>query len=189
MYKAAKPSGAKNNMKVGVSTPVTWSQVRQCHNADHFAPNELAKAILDATSGKSSVVETAALSPHPIISIGANTDAVLDQFSLSDQIIPRLCKLVATIRSSCWEVILWNPSWNLNYEQAANLQRAFHADLEVDMLLSNVRNIFVCLSYSTNIFSIRCLLVSGKLSWNFFCHCSLLLLLLFFTICSGPKSF
>ncbi|KAG9310200.1 hypothetical protein JVU11DRAFT_9841 [Chiua virens] len=135
--KAAKPSGAENDMKVGVSTPqaATQSQVHQRHNADRFAPDEVAKAILDATSGKSSTLEATALSPHPIISIGANTDAVLDRFGLSDQIIPRLRELVTSMRSSCWEATLRNTPWNLNYEQATNLQRALHADLGVDMPL------------------------------------------------------
>ncbi|KIK11773.1 hypothetical protein PISMIDRAFT_19241 [Pisolithus microcarpus 441] len=65
-----------------------------------------------------------------LISIGPNTDAVLDRFSLGDEVLPRLHVLVGTVRSSCWEVVLRAKPWNLTYEQASNLSRALLADIK-----------------------------------------------------------
>ncbi|KIK11675.1 hypothetical protein PISMIDRAFT_19337 [Pisolithus microcarpus 441] len=66
----------------------------------------------------------------PLISIGPNTDAILDRFSLGDEVLPRLHVLVGTVRSSCWEVVLRAKPWNLTYEQASNLSRALLADIK-----------------------------------------------------------
>ncbi|KAF8120561.1 hypothetical protein EV363DRAFT_1091122, partial [Boletus edulis] len=119
-------SGKTETKVLPTSTP--RSQVRQRRNAERFSADEVAKALKEATSGMSSAVEPTGLNPCPIISLGPNTDAVLDRFGMSDQVIPRLHRLVATVRSSRWEVALRNSPWNLNYEQAANLQKALYAD-------------------------------------------------------------
>lgn len=65
-----------------------------------------------------------------LISIGPNSDAVLDRFSLGDDLLPRLHTLVRTARSSRWETVLRSSPWNLTLEQASNLSRALSADLK-----------------------------------------------------------
>ncbi|KAI6037393.1 hypothetical protein BKA83DRAFT_4120876 [Pisolithus microcarpus] len=65
-----------------------------------------------------------------LISIGPNTDAVLDRFSLGDEVLPHLQVLVGTVCSSRWEVVLRAKPWNLTYEQASNLSRALLADIK-----------------------------------------------------------
>ena len=116
------------------------SQVCQHRNAERFSADEVTKALKEATSGMSSTVEPATSNLCPIISLGPNTDTVLDRFGLSDQVIPRLRELVATVRSSRWEVTLRSSPWNLNYKQAVNLQMALHADFGINMLLVKVWN-------------------------------------------------
>ena len=70
--------------------------------------------------------------PGPVlISIGPNSDAVLDRFKLGDDLLPRLHTLVRTARSSRWEMVLRSSPWNLSSEQALNLSRALFADLKV----------------------------------------------------------
>ena len=70
--------------------------------------------------------------PGPVlISIGLNSDAILDQFNLGDDLLPRLHTLVRTARSSCWEMVLRSSPWNLSSEQALNLSRTLFADLKV----------------------------------------------------------
>ena len=66
----------------------------------------------------------------PLISIGPNTDAVLDRFNLGDDILPRLYTLIGSARSSRWEAILRSSPWNLTFEQASNLSNALLADLK-----------------------------------------------------------
>ncbi|KAI6033824.1 hypothetical protein BKA83DRAFT_4121179 [Pisolithus microcarpus] len=56
-----------------------------------------------------------------LISIRPNTDAVLDRFKISNEVLPQLWKLISTARSSCWEAVLRSPQWNLTYEQAVNI--------------------------------------------------------------------
>lgn len=65
----------------------------------------------------------------PLLSIGPNTDAVLDRFKIGDEAILKLRDLIVTVRSSRWEVVLRSPKWDLTYEQAFNLTKALHADL------------------------------------------------------------
>ncbi|KIK13750.1 hypothetical protein PISMIDRAFT_118264 [Pisolithus microcarpus 441] len=65
-----------------------------------------------------------------LISIGPNTDAILDCFSLGDEVLPHLYVLVGTVHSSHWEVVLRAKPWNLTYEQASNLSRALLADIK-----------------------------------------------------------
>jgi hypothetical protein len=94
----------------------------------------------------SSAVEPATSNLCPIISLGPHTNAVLDRFGMSDQVILDLRELVATVHSSNWEAVLRSSPWNLNYEQAANLQTALHADFSVNMLSVKVWNISFHLS-------------------------------------------
>ncbi|KAG1793274.1 uncharacterized protein HD556DRAFT_1443705 [Suillus plorans] len=70
----------------------------------------------------------------PLISIGPNTDAVLDRFKIGDQTIPRLHELIATVRSSRWETVLRSPKWDFTYEQASNLMVALHVDFNVPQM-------------------------------------------------------
>ena len=59
-----------------------------------------------------------------IISIGTETDSVLDRFDLDDSLIPRLRVLMQTVRSSRWERVLKSHRFGLAYEQAAKLTDA-----------------------------------------------------------------
>jgi hypothetical protein len=61
-----------------------------------------------------------------IISLGPQTDAVLDCFMLDDTWVPRLRVLTHQVRSSKWEANLRN--LGLSYEQAANLLKAMLVD-------------------------------------------------------------
>ncbi|KAF8449180.1 hypothetical protein L210DRAFT_984519 [Boletus edulis BED1] len=42
----------------------------------------------------------------PILSIGPNSDVILDRFNFRDELIPSLCKLMETTRDTHWEVKL-----------------------------------------------------------------------------------
>jgi hypothetical protein len=64
-----------------------------------------------------------------LISIGPETDAVIDRFGLNDNLVPRLRVLTRKIRSSRWETVLRTPDWGLSYEQSANLAKAMQADI------------------------------------------------------------
>jgi hypothetical protein len=64
-----------------------------------------------------------------IISLGPETDAVIDRFGLDDSLVPRLRLLTRQVRSSRWESILRTPHWGLSYEQSANLTKAMQADI------------------------------------------------------------
>lgn len=76
----------------------------------------------------------------PIISIGLNTDRVLDRFQLDDSLIPHLRVLASTVRSGRWEETLCTPDWGLSYEQAAKLADA----LLLDFTHSNAATAKVC---------------------------------------------
>lgn len=65
-----------------------------------------------------------------IISIGAQTDSVLDRFDLDDKLVPRLRVLTQTVRSSRWETVLRSRRFGLTYEQAAKLTDAMLKDIE-----------------------------------------------------------
>ena len=64
-----------------------------------------------------------------IISIGTETDSVLDRFDLDDSLIPRLRVLTQTVRSSRWERVLRSHRFGLAYEQAAKLTDAMLKDI------------------------------------------------------------
>ena len=65
----------------------------------------------------------------PLISIGPNSNAVLDRFNLGDDILPRLYTLIGSACSSRWEAVLRSSPWNLTFEQVSNLSNALLADL------------------------------------------------------------
>ena len=91
--------------------------------------------------------------PPTLISIGPNTNAVLDRFKMSDGVLLQLRMLISTICSSCWEAVLRSPQWNLTYEQAVNLSRALNADTQgsVGARLEKVsKNIFTASSLVLN---------------------------------------
>ena len=64
-----------------------------------------------------------------LISIGPETDAVIDRFALDDNPLPRLQVLTQQVCSSRWETVLRTPHWGLSYEQSTNLARAMQADI------------------------------------------------------------
>ena len=64
-----------------------------------------------------------------LISIGPETDAVIDRFGLNDNLVPRLRVLTCKILSSRWETVLRTPNWGLSYEQSTNLAKAMQADI------------------------------------------------------------
>ena len=86
-----------------------------------------------------------ALGP-PLISIGPSTDAVLDKFSLEDQLLPRLHILTRTVRSSRWETVLRGTQWKMTHEQASQLANALATDLRV-MPRVDVKVVFKLLLY------------------------------------------
>ncbi|KAJ8584816.1 hypothetical protein M405DRAFT_844924 [Rhizopogon salebrosus TDB-379] len=71
----------------------------------------------------------------PLISIGSNTDTMLDRLKLGDEILPELQVLVRTVHSSRWEAVFMSLKWNLACGQAAMLSNALLADLQVGMVL------------------------------------------------------
>ncbi|KAF8436346.1 hypothetical protein L210DRAFT_3648116 [Boletus edulis BED1] len=113
--------------KVPEAMPSGVRQRRQRHLADAF----LTPAEEISTVTNFLVVPSDSSAPaHALISLGPNTDAVLDQFELGDNLLPRLHHLIASVQSSRWEVALRMAPWNLSYEQASNLSRAIAADLK-----------------------------------------------------------
>ncbi|KAF8331609.1 hypothetical protein F5887DRAFT_1081200 [Amanita rubescens] len=73
--------------------------------------------------------ETTNLQVAAIISIGEKTNKILDHFGIADTVIPRLRKLVCTIRSSRWEEVLHSPKWGLTTAQAKLMSKALLADI------------------------------------------------------------
>ncbi|KAG6913184.1 hypothetical protein DXG01_008978 [Tephrocybe rancida] len=69
-----------------------------------------------------------------IVSIGPQTDAVIDHFSFLAQEIPKLRVLTQRNQSSCWEVLMRVGEFRYSYEQAATMFEALKADLGVDRL-------------------------------------------------------
>ncbi|KAG6369934.1 hypothetical protein JVT61DRAFT_13318 [Boletus reticuloceps] len=80
-----------------------------------------------------------------LMSLGPNTDAVIDQFNLGNKLLSPLQVLVRTMHSSCWEAVLSTTPWNLTYKQASHLARALAADLSaiVVPLVTAVSNFLV----------------------------------------------
>jgi hypothetical protein len=66
-----------------------------------------------------------------IISIGPQTDAVLDALKFRDEILPHLHFLIRHTRSRLWETELRKEQWQLSGEQAKQISRALIADVSV----------------------------------------------------------
>ena len=64
-----------------------------------------------------------------IISIGLQTDRALDELDLDDLLIPHLCQLVSTVRSSKWKSTLGSSGYGLQPDEAACLKVALLEDL------------------------------------------------------------
>jgi hypothetical protein len=68
--------------------------------------------------------------PHnAIISIGPQTNAVIDAFELRDEIIPHLRFLIRHTRSQLWEMELRKDYWQFTEEQAKIISCALIADV------------------------------------------------------------
>lgn len=66
-----------------------------------------------------------------IISIGPQTEAVLNHFGLDDSLVLDLRGMAQTIRSSRWEATLCS-KWGLPPDQAAKLSNALLADIQAN---------------------------------------------------------
>ncbi|KAF8123535.1 hypothetical protein EV363DRAFT_1403791 [Boletus edulis] len=109
-------------------TPIQLRIVRKRRLADAFLDSSADKIL----SGPIPLVippGSPALGP-PLISLGPNTDAVLDRFRLGDQLLPRLHTLVRTVRDTRWKAVLSTAPWNLTHESATCLANALAADLK-----------------------------------------------------------
>lgn len=111
-----KSAAMKHAMALALSGSVGIPKVKQRRNAEAF------------------LLPRKNIRPEPnifasLLSIDPNTDAVLDHFKISDEAIFKLRELITTVCSSCWEVVLRSPKWDVTYEQVANLTKALHADL------------------------------------------------------------
>lgn len=115
-------------VQVEIGSPSTLHQrsARQCCHADAFL--YAAKEILPEPIPLVLPAETVPKG-LVLISIGPNTDAILDRFNLGDELLPSLHSLVSKVRRSCWEAALQSSPWNLSYKQASNLAGALIADL------------------------------------------------------------
>jgi hypothetical protein len=70
--------------------------------------------------------------PHgALISIGPNTDSVLDALNISAQIIPHLRFLVRFTSSRRWVTELQKHGWSLSPDEAAQIAHALIMDLDV----------------------------------------------------------
>ena len=99
----------------------------QCHPADAFlytASEQFPHPIPLVFPADRSMFDQA------LVSIGPNSDAVLDRFNLGDDLLPRLCNLIGTVWSSRWEAVLRSSPWSLSYEEAENLSATLCADLK-----------------------------------------------------------
>lgn len=68
-----------------------------------------------------------------ILSIGPQTDMVLEHFELTDALIPRLRTLAQTVRSGRWEAALSSAEWgSFSPEQAASLSDALLLDIQAN---------------------------------------------------------
>jgi hypothetical protein len=137
----------------GVSTvPDGSPKVRKRRYADLFSlPKNLQDTTCNGPIERSSgftypdLPRKHAFDGSPIISIGPHTDAVLDRFKMSDEVILKLRALTSTVRSSHWEAVLRSKEWAFTFEQAANLVKALNADLQLQKLDANpkVRGPFI----------------------------------------------
>ena len=109
---AAIHKSAMVTPSVELQPPSTPSQsihkctLHQCHPADAFLYMEEDMAPI------SLVIPDSTAPISPLISIRPNTNAILDQFNLGDNILPRLYTLIGSAHSSRWEAILRSSPWN-----------------------------------------------------------------------------
>ncbi|KAI6016429.1 hypothetical protein PISMIDRAFT_117540 [Pisolithus microcarpus 441] len=66
----------------------------------------------------------------PLISIGPDSDTIIDHFGLEDQILLQLHSLLGTVCSSHWEAILKSPEWGLHADQASILADTLLKDIQ-----------------------------------------------------------
>ncbi|KAL4074891.1 hypothetical protein V8B97DRAFT_2022502 [Scleroderma yunnanense] len=99
------------------ATPKSFHQCHQCCFAEAF-PLPEKEILLDPISVELS--DTSVAGPV-LISNGPNSDAVLDQFGLGNNLLSQLHTLIRTAHSSHWEVVLRFSPWNLTGKQASNL--------------------------------------------------------------------
>lgn len=72
-----------------------------------------------------------------LISLGPQTDALLQRFHFDDSIVRRLRILTQTVRSSRWEEVLRTDSeWGLTFEQASKISDALSLDITGRALVS-----------------------------------------------------
>ena len=88
-------------------------------------------------------LEATNLQAAAIISISEKTNRVLDHFGIADSVIPRLRKLVCTVRSSRWEEVLHSPEWGLTSTQAKTMSKALLADISQEITKEKVRFHFI----------------------------------------------
>lgn len=81
-----------------------------------------------------------------ILSIGPQTDAILEHFELSDALVPRLRNLAQTVRSGRWEAALHSAEWGLSSEQAAILSDALLSDTQANDLSISLPKVSLLLS-------------------------------------------
>lgn len=123
------------------------SQLHRRRPADVFVAHRDPGPIFSA---QQELPHDATIFPPPLISIGPNSDAALDRFKLRDEILPKLRKLVGTVRSSRWESEFRSQAWDLTYEQAFVLSRALLADVQgaplnpVIIKVSNLPWLHIC---------------------------------------------
>ncbi|KAG2741523.1 hypothetical protein P692DRAFT_20750803 [Suillus brevipes Sb2] len=103
------------------------SHIRQCQPADIYVADRDPGPIF---SVRSELARNGVNFSPPLISIGPNTDATLDQFKLGDKLLTKLCVLVGTVRSSRWESVFRSQQWDLTYKQASVLVMSLLADLQ-----------------------------------------------------------
>jgi len=147
---ATSPAKLKNPNPVP-STP--HSQIRRRRPADMFAKSS---PLLAPKAQDRELICDPTILRLPLISIGPNTNAALDQLELGDEILPKLRALARTVRSSRWEAVFMSPKWNLAPGHAAILSNALLADLQVgiapfnpDAIILKVRHV----SFFTSLFS------------------------------------
>jgi hypothetical protein len=136
-------SPVKKNSNPVPSTP--HSQIRRRRPADMFAKSS--PLLAPKAQGQELICNPATSFGSPLISIGSNTDAMLDRLKLGDEILPELRALVRTVRSSRWEAVFMSPKWNLARGQAAMLSNALLADLQVGMVPFSPDAIILKVSY------------------------------------------
>ncbi|KAG6370999.1 hypothetical protein JVT61DRAFT_10716 [Boletus reticuloceps] len=150
------PSAKK--VQSDISSPLTLRQqsTRQRYPAEAFLygkfPEPIPLVLPTETEPKNLV----------LISIGPNTDAILDRFNLRDKVLPTLHSLVTRVRSSRWEVALRSSPWNLTYEQATNLAGALAADLKGNVTSVTPVSSYLDLTSNLRISSTKPLPVEAK---------------------------